>query len=139
MAGRKKTAKNHTFAVGRRKTSVARVRLFSGKGETVVNGKSAKEYFSGVIGGEKLWSQPFDLTQAEGKYWASIKVRGGGKRGQLEASLHGFSRALASLDIEKFRKPLKAAGLLTRDARTRERRKVGTGGKARRKKQSPKR
>ena len=136
---RKKTIKNYVFAVGRRKTSVARVRLFSGKGETLVNDKPAKEYFSGVVGGDKLWSRPFDLTQAEGKYWATIKVRGGGKKGQLEAALHGLSRSLASLDVEKFRKPLKAAGLLTRDARIRERRKVGMGGKARRKKQSPKR
>lgn len=136
---RKKTVKNYVFAVGRRKTSVARVRLFTGKGETLVNGKSAKEYFSGVVGGGELWSRPFDLTQTEGKYWATIKVRGGGKKGQLEAALHGLSRALASLDVEKFRKPLKAAGLLTRDARIRERRKVGMGGKSRRKKQSPKR
>lgn len=139
MATRKKTIKNYTFAVGRRKTSIARVRLFSGKGETLVNGKSAKEYFSGVVRGDKVWSQPFELTQTDGKYWATIKVRGGGKKGQLEASVHGLSRALALLDIEKFRKPLKAAGLLTRDARTRERRKVGMGGKSRRKKQSPKR
>ena len=64
---------------------------------------------------------------------------GGGKKGQLGAVTHGMARAFDKLDREKFRPELKKAGLLTRDSRTRERRKIGTGGKARRKKQSPKR
>jgi len=74
-----------------------------------------------------------------GKYYVTVKVVGGGKNGQLDAVVHGIARAFDKADREKFRPPLKRAGLLTRDARVRERRKVGTGGKARRKKQSPKR
>ena len=74
-----------------------------------------------------------------GKYYVTVKVVGGGKKGQLGATVHGIARALAKLDADTLRAPLKKAGLLTRDSRVRERRKVGTGGKARRKKQSPKR
>lgn len=83
--------------------------------------------------------EPFRATNTIGKYSLTIKVEGGGKSGQLEAVVHGISRALQLLDKEKFRPILKKKGFLTRDARVRERRKVGTGGKARRKKQSPKR
>lgn len=130
--------KNYTFAVGRRRSAVARVRLFEGKGETVVNNKPIQNYFLGQVA-QRLWARPFQLTQTEGKYYATVKVVGGGKEGQLDAVIHGLARALNNLDREKFRPVLKKHGLLTRDARTRERRKVGTGGKARRKKQSPKR
>jgi len=69
----------------------------------------------------------------------SVNVTGGGVMGQLDAVTHGIARALAKVDKEEFRPVLKKAGLLTRDSRIRERRKVGMGGKARRKKQSPKR
>lgn len=134
----KKQNKDYIFAVGRRKTSVARVRLYSGKGQTVVNGKPIQEYFPGQVA-QHLYPRPFALTQTENKYYATVKVLGGGKEGQLDAVVHGLARALNELDREKFRPVLKKHGLLTRDARKRERRKVGTGGKARRKKQSPKR
>ena len=136
MARRKKP--NWIFAVGRRRNASARVRLFKGKGENVVNDQLIEEYFSGDINKVK-WSAPFRVTDVEGKYYVTVKVIGGGKNGQLDAVVHGISRALAKANVEKFRPPLKKAGLLTRDARVRERRKVGTGGKARRKKQSPKR
>lgn len=134
---RKSTKKDYIFAVGRRKTSVARVRLHSGRGENVVNGKSFGEYFPGQAN-EILYTLPFSVVKSEGKYWVSAKVAGGGKDGQLDALVHGISRALVLLNGE-FRTPLKKHKLLTRDSRTRERRKVGTGGKSRRKKQSPKR
>lgn len=136
MARRKKP--NWIYAVGRRRSAAARIRLFKGKGDNMVNGKSADEYFPGII--EKVaWMKPFKLLEVESKYYFTAKVVGGGKKGQLGACVHGIARALEKVNKEKFRPPLKKAGLLTRDARTRERRKVGTGGKARRKKQSPKR
>ena len=103
----KTTAKrNCTYSVGRRRTSVARVRLFKGKGESTVNGIPVYKYFGSKMA-QILIEKPFKLNEA--------------------------------LDREKFRAPLKKAGFLTRDSRIRERRKAGTGGKARRKKQSPKR
>lgn len=129
--------KNYTFAVGRRKTSVARVRLFSGRGETLVNSKPIGDYFAGVAP-EIVWNEPFTLTNTLGKYWATIKVAGGGKRSQLDALKLGLSRALVAVNVDN-RPALKSRGLLTRDPRQRERRMIGTGGKSRRKKQSPKR
>lgn len=133
----KQVKKDYTFAVGRRKGAVARVRLYSGRGESSVNSKPVNEYFNGAAA-TKLWSRPFDLTKTAGKYWVSVKVEGGGKAGQLDAVVLGMARALSTFDPD-LRPSLKKHGLLTRDARIRERRKVGTGGKSRRKKQSPKR
>lgn len=133
-----KSKKEYIFAVGRRREAIARVRLFTGKGETLVNQKLIKEYFGNGVN-EKLWSAPFEATGTVGKYWATVKVAGGGKNGQLDAVVHGISRALAAADPENFKTVLRKHGLLTRDPRIRERRKVGMGGKARRKKQSPKR
>ena len=126
------------YAVGRRKESVARVRLYKGKGETLVNNLPIGEYFPGEVF-QVVYNQPFNLTDTIGKYYATIRVSGGGKSGQLQAAVHGLSRALAEADREKFRSALKKQKLLTRDSRTRQRRNVGMGGKARRKKQSPKR
>lgn len=134
----KKTKRDYTYAVGRRKTSSARVRLFKGGKESLVNGEVIGKYFPGKVNSQK-WQKPFGLTGTLGKYYITAKVSGGGKKGQLGALLHGVARAFSSLDPDKFRKPLKDEGLLTRDSRKRQRRMVGTGGKARRKKQSPKR
>lgn len=134
----RKKKKNYTYSVGRRRTASARVRLFRGKGENIVNDKPFGKYFPGTVN-KIAWERPFKITDTEGKYYVTVKVVGGGKNGQLGAVVHGVARTLAKVDKEKFRHPLKKAGLLTRDARIRERRKVGTGGKARRKKQSPKR
>lgn len=136
MARRKKP--NWIYAVGRRRSAVARVRLFKGKGENVVNGIPIEKYFSGPVK-RKAWSLPFELADVTDKYYVTVKVTGGGKNGQLGAVVHGIARVLDKANRDKFRPPLKRAGLLTRDPRVRERRKVGTGGKARRKKQSPKR
>lgn len=138
MPARKPKEKNYTFAVGRRRTSNARVRLFAGKDQIMVNDLPFGQYFAGPTA-SKLLVKPLQVTGTEGKYFATIKVAGGGKNGQLEAAIHGIARALCKVDSEAFRDTLKKAGLLTRDPRARERRKVGTGGKARRQKQSPKR
>lgn len=134
----RKKKKNYTYSVGRRKEASARVRLFKGKGKNVVNDVPIDKYFPGGV--KKVsWQKPFELTDTLNKYFVTVKVVGGGKNGQLDAVIHGIARAFTKENKEKFRQPLKKAGLLTRDARMKERRKVGTGGKARRRKQSPKR
>lgn len=133
-----KNSKNKfIYTVGRRRESSARVRLYKGGGQNLVNMLLAEKYFPGEVN-KVLFEKPFRLTDTLGKYHATVRVVGGGKAGQLEAVVHGIAKAL-SKEKEEFRKILKKAGLLMRDARVRERRKVGTGGKARRLKQSPKR
>lgn len=127
----------HIQAIGRRKESVARVRLSSGNGEMTTNGKPINEYFSGVIA-QKMYQKPFETSQTTGKYNVSIKVVGGGAASQLGAAIHGIARALVKADGEK-RTLLKKEGFLTRDPRAKERRKYGLAQKARAKKQSPKR
>lgn len=133
-----KNNKSYTYTVGRRRSASARVRLYRGKGDNFVNEMPFAKYFPGVVSEDK-YTKPFKATETSDKYYVTAKVVGGGKNGQLDAVVHGISRALAKENEEKFRKPLKRLGLLTRDARVRERRKAGKGGKARRKKQSPKR
>lgn len=136
--------KKYTYAVGRRKTATARVRLYKTAtvdgttSQLVVNGKPAEVYFPGEAA-KLSYRRPFIATETLTKMSASVVVAGSGKSGQLDAVVHGISRALAVLDREAYRAILKTAGLLTRDSRAKERRKVGTGGKARRQKQSPKR
>jgi small subunit ribosomal protein S9 len=129
---------DYIYAAGRRKSSSARVRLYRGKGVSTVNGKPIDKYFPGVMMKDK-WAKPFKVLDVTDKYYVSAKVAGGGVQGQLDATVLGIAKAFAKVDVDKFRIPLKKARLLTRDARIRERRKVGMGGKARRKKQSPKR
>ena len=136
---------NYTYAVGRRKTAIARVRLFAKASvpehdgiQLLVNGKSAEVYFPGETN-KAAYRKPFILTETLTKMSGSAVVVGGGKSAQLDAVVHGISRALALLDREANRTTLKSGGLLTRDSRKRQRRQVGTGGKARRAKQSPKR
>lgn len=125
-------------AVGRRKEAVARVRIMKGNGQMTVNGKLISEYFAGEIN-QKSYQKPFEVTQTLNQFTGSVKVVGGGFNSQLEALVHGLARALDKADAEGFHTILKKAGLLTRDPRARERRKFGTGGRARAKKQSPKR
>lgn len=124
-------------AVGRRKASVARVRLFKGPGQITVNGKPIAEYFKGQVA-QNLYQKPFALTQTLGQITGSVKVEGGGTSSQLDATILGIARALQNLD-KNLRTQLKKAGLLTVDARVKERRKYGLAHKARAKKQSPKR
>lgn len=133
-----KVTTNYTKGLGRRKTSSAVVRLIKGSGESTVNGKKVSDYFPGAAS-KVIVEKPLVISELLGKYFFTAKVVGGGKRSQLSAVSNGISRALNSLSPEKYRKPLKKLGLLTRDSRARLRRMVGTGGKARRQKQSPKR
>lgn len=133
----KKSKTNYTYAAGKRKEASSRVRAFSGKGETIVNDRPITEYFAEVVAG-KTWDNALKFTKLEEKYFFHVKVSGGGKTGQFKSVVHGIARALSKINPEN-RPLLKKHGLLTRDSRTRERRKVGTGGKARRVKQSPKR
>jgi small subunit ribosomal protein S9 len=128
---------NFVYAAGKRKNAAARVRLFKGTGETQVNGRPIAEYFPGEIF-KVIWQAPFELTETWGKYYATARIIGGGKNGQVEAFAKGLAKTLVATSGD-FKAPLKKAGLLTRDARERQRRMVGTGGKARRAKQSPKR
>jgi small subunit ribosomal protein S9 len=125
-------------AVGRRKVATARVRLYEGTGDFVVNEKLAKDYFHGVRDAVILYSKPFELTATKGKFAVTAHVNGGGMHAQLDAVLHGLARTLVIFNPE-FKIFLKSAGLLTRDDRMKETRKIGMGGKARRKRQSPKR
>ncbi len=122
--------------VGRRKEAIASVRLISGNGEVTVNGKNALDYFPGEIAKRRL-NEPF-TSLAVSKYSAIAKAHGGGKFGQLDAVVLAISRALVAHKSD-YKPALRKAGLMTRDARVRQRRQVGTGGKARRRKQSPKR
>ena len=136
MADKKK--KKFIYALGRRKTAVARVRLFKGKGKSIVNNKPISEYFPSEKE-EFFYSRPFRVTNTEGKYYMTIRVKGSGKSAQLDAIVHGVARALDKESRETYHDILKKNKLLTRDPRARERRKVGQGGRARKKKQSPKR
>jgi small subunit ribosomal protein S9 len=110
-------------AVGRRKTSVARVRLVPGTGEVVVNGRPANEYFGGEIWTAQV-QEPFHATSQIGRFNVDAKVVGGGRSGQAGAVRHAIARALLASDDE-LRVSLRRAGLLTRDARMKERKKYG--------------
>lgn len=129
--------KTYFNAHGRRKEAVARVRLYKGKGQTLVNENPIGQYFPSKQE-EILWQKPFTVTKSQETFWATIKVAGSGKSSQLGAIIHGLSRALVKANPD-FRKNLKVAGLLTRDPRAKERRKFGRAQKARKGKQSPKR
>ncbi len=110
-------------AVGRRKTATARVRLYPGNGEIVVNEKPLEEYFGRALD-RMILRQPLALTNTENAYNISVRVRGGGESGQANAVRHGIARALVEAD-PNMRPVLKAAGFLTRDARAKERKKPG--------------
>lgn len=125
--------------VGRRKVATSRVRIYpKTKGEFSVNGLVVGQYFSGVHGAIKRYQRPLDLTGTQGQFAISATVNGSGRSSQLDAVVHGLSRALVKLNPE-YRTLLKPAGLLSRDDRMKETRKIGMGGKARRSRQSPKR
>ena len=119
-------AVTETAATGRRKTSVARVRVKLGVGNFVVNGRSLEEYFprESLV---KMIQQPIEATGLAGQYDFHITLHGGGVAGQAGALRHGIARALEQLDPSK-RSTLKRAGFLTRDARKVERKKYGQRG-----------
>lgn len=138
MATKKITTKNtYTYAIGRRKAAVATVKLFSGKGASQVNSKAIEIYFPTKTA-KIAYDRPFLITDTVGKYYFQAKIVGGGKGGQVEALQLALCRALVKIDAN-FKPVIKPTGLLTVDSRVKERRMVGTGGKSRRQKQSPKR
>ena len=130
-------AKKQYPATGRRKQSVARVRLIQGKGEITVNGKPLDEYFGMELLKQEV-KRPFVVTDTEGKYDVIARVAGGGTTGQAGALRHGIARALCLIDEETHRPILKNEGYLTRDPRMKERKKYGLK-KARRASQFSKR
>lgn len=130
-------AKLQFTGTGRRKSSVARVRLIPGKGNITVNKKSLEDYFGMEILKKEV-RRPFEIAGVEGKYDVIATVTGGGFTGQAGALRHGISRAIITIDKEAYRALLKAAGFLTRDSRMKERKKYGLK-KARRASQFSKR
>ncbi|MBF1336527.1 MAG: 30S ribosomal protein S9 [Leptotrichia sp.] len=125
------------LGTGRRKTSVARVRLIPGEAGVTINGKDMRDYFGGRELLAKIVEQPLELTETLNKYGVKVNVNGGGNTGQAGAIRHGVSRALIVAD-ESLRGALKEAGFLTRDSRMVERKKYGKK-KARRSPQFSKR
>lgn len=120
-----KTKNSEVFrGTGRRKSSVARVRIVAGSGKITVNGKDIQEYF-----GEEtlrvIVRQPLTVTNTEAKFDVVANVKGGGFAGQAGAVRHGIARALNEANKEEYRQVLKASGFLTRDAREKERKKYG--------------
>ena len=117
------SAKPYFYGTGRRKKSVARVRLYPGTGAITINGRDIDEYF-GLETLKLIINQPFGVTESMGKYDVVANVVGGGISGQAGAIRHGIARALLVAD-DTTRGALKAAGLLTRDPRMKERKKYG--------------
>lgn len=128
--------KIYAHALGRRKRSVAQVRLVAGKGNVIINGKKPEAYFGAHQDLSRILN-PLKLLSLE-KYDISAKISGGGLTGQLDALVLGIAKAIASLKKD-FHIAMRNANLLTRDSRKKQRRMIGMGGKSRRKKQSPKR
>ena len=127
---------NYNYGTGRRKSSVARVFLKRGKGEIVINGRPIDQYFQRETG-RMIARQPLEITNHKETFDVLVNVSGGGESGQAGAVRHGITRAL--IDYDATLKPaLSSAGLVTRDAREVERKKVGFR-KARRRKQFSKR
>ena len=119
-----KTANGAFYGTGRRKSSVARVYLTPGTGKITVNKMDLDEYF-GPETLKVIVNQPFQATNTEGRYDVKVNVKGGGTTGQAGAIRHGIERALLEADLEEYRPLLKQAGYLTRDPRTKERKKYG--------------
>lgn len=148
----KKNTKEFIQAVGRRKEAVARARIYSlgkekeltmngttyHKGDIIVNDRPFKDVFKEQVY-YSMCLKPFVVTDTRERFVTTIRVSGGGQNGQVEAIIHAIARALNTVDKEQYGQTLRSNGLLTRNAKVRERRMVGTGGKSRRRKQSPKR
>ncbi len=111
-------------ATGRRKEAVARVRIVPGSGTWTINGRPLDVYFPNKLH-QQLVNEPFVLTQLTGRYDVIARIHGGGLTGQAGALRLGVSRALNETDVEANRPPLKKAGMLSRDARIKERKKAG--------------
>ena len=118
-------ADKEIMATGRRKTSIAVVKLVKGKGRIFVNGKTLKNYIGNRPAIEMLVYRPLVLTDNQEKYDVRVKAVGGGIVAQCGAIRHGISRALLEVDSDEYRPSLKKAGFLTRDPRMKERKKYG--------------
>ena len=112
------------YGTGRRKSSVARVRLYEGTGKVTINGRDIDDYF-GLETLKLIVRQPLNLTETTEKFDIECRVAGGGVTGQAGAIRHGIARALLQYDSENLRSTLKKAGFLTRDPRMKERKKYG--------------
>ena len=117
------SAKPYFYGTGRRKKSVARVRIYPGSGAITINGRDIDDYF-GLDTLKLIIDQPYGVTGTEGKFDIVANVKGGGMSGQAGAIRHGLARALLTVD-ENYRSALKKAGFLTRDPRMKERKKYG--------------
>ena len=120
------SAKPYFYGTGRRKKSVARVRVYPGTGAITINGRDVDDYF-GLETLKLIVNQPFTVTETMGKFDIVCTAQGGGISGQAGAIRHGVARALLKVD-ETYRPALKKAGLLTRDPRMKERKKYGLKG-----------
>ena len=119
-----KVVKEYYYGCGKRKSAVARVRIFpNGKGNYIINGKALEDYTK-LVNSAGVIKTPFKLTGNAKNFDVSVMVKGGGVSAQADAIRHGISRALLVYN-DTLRKTLKAAGLLTRDARVKERKKPG--------------
>ncbi len=116
--------RNFSYGTGRRKKSVARVRVYPGSGKFLVNDRELDHYF-GLDTLVAIARQPLAETGTEGRFDVVCKVHGGGISGQAGAVRHGLARALVEEDTDQFKATLKAAGFLTRDSRMKERKKYG--------------
>jgi len=114
----------YTYAVGKRKTAVAQVRLYPDAGPIVVDEKLMEDAFPYSIW-QQIINEPFTVTNTQGRFRVVAKVSGGGTNGRAGALRHGISRALSQVGGGKYRGDLKKAGLLTRDSRVKERKKPG--------------
>ncbi len=119
-------SQERTYATGKRKTAVARVWITPGNGEMTVNKTSFADYFGNVFFDTKV-AKPFAVTETTDKFDVQATVKGGGKSAQIDAIVHGISKALQDMNPE-MRLSLKKAGLLTRDSRAKERKKYGQRG-----------
>ena len=128
----------YTEGIGRRKVATARVRIYESAGDFIVNDQLVSDYFANIPMADAKYNLPFKVTKTEGDFAVTVKVSGSGKSAQMEAIMHGLARALVKFNPE-LRTFLKPEELMKRDPRMKETRKPGKGGKARRKRQSPKR
>lgn len=119
-------AQEQTYATGKRKSAIARVWITPGSGNVVVNKQSTDSYFGNIFFEQKV-DKPFAVTETVEQFDVQATIRGGGKSAQVDALVHGISRALQEVNPE-LRDSLKKAGLLTRDSRTKERKKYGQRG-----------
>ncbi len=117
------TQQQYQYGVGKRKCAIARCKLVPGAGQVIVNGKSVEEYFGGSRYSSMV-TEAFDATGTRAKFNVLVTVSGGGLSGQAGAVRHAIARAVLAGD-EETRRPLRVRGLLTRDARVKERKKYG--------------